>query len=68
MLVPYRSYCLACKEEYTWKGLLTGVGKSNNEIKDMKKKWTVCHKCNAEGLKTEPDMGVGIGKKYEAKR
>jgi RNA polymerase subunit RPABC4/transcription elongation factor Spt4 len=61
----YRSYCPHCNSEYTWTGFKTGIGKSQEQLDQMKKDHNVCRKCNKEGLKTELDFGSSIAHKFQ---
>ena len=58
----YKSYCSRCKETYFWAGYKTGIGKTEEQLIQMKKYETVCKHCGYTGLKTTLDHETLDGK------
>jgi DNA-directed RNA polymerase subunit RPC12/RpoP len=58
----YKSYCSNCKETYFWIGYKTGIGKTAEQLRQMKRDETVCKYCGYTGLKTTLDHESPDGK------
>lgn len=51
----YRSHCPHCNRTYNWSGYKTGIGKSAEQLAQMRREQTVCRYCDKEGLQTGLD-------------
>jgi len=58
----YKSTCPDCKAVYFWTGFKTGLGKTPEQLEQMKRDETVCKKCGSTRLKTELDMESEAGR------
>ena len=51
----YKSTCPTCHKTYFWTGYKTGIGKTPQQLAQMRKDDTTCRYCGSVGLKTELD-------------
>jgi DNA-directed RNA polymerase subunit N (RpoN/RPB10) len=51
----YKSACKSCGKEYFWTGYKTGIGKTEEQLKQMHDEMTICKYCKAPGLVTNLD-------------
>lgn len=58
----YKSYCPGCKETYYWTGYKTGIGKTEEQLRQMKRDETVCKHCGCTELKTVLDHESQAGR------
>ena len=61
----YKSTCPDCNAEYRWTGFKTGLGKTEEQLIQMKKNRTVCRVCDSENLKTDLDHDSEDGKRQD---
>ena len=62
----YKSHCLSCKRTYYWTGYKTGLGKTPQQLEQMKTEMTVCRHCGQSGLKTDLDHESPQGQAQDA--
>ena len=62
----YKSYCPDCKKTYYWQGFKTGIGKTQQQLNEMKNKSTTCKHCNSTSLETTLDHDSEAGKQQYA--
>jgi len=61
----YKSECPDCGAKYYWQGYKTGLGKTDEQLKGMRIKQTVCRHCGKENLNTTLDHESETGKEYD---
>jgi hypothetical protein len=61
----YKSICPDCGKVYFWTGFKTGIGKTPDQLAQMKKDETICKYCGSPNLKTGLDMETETGKAYQ---
>jgi len=61
----YKSTCPDCKVVYYWTGYKTGIGKTSEQLEQMKKEQTICKKCGSDKLKTGLDFESEAGKEMQ---
>lgn len=61
----YKSTCPDCGKVYFWTGFKTGIGKSPEQLAQMKKDDTVCKYCGSTNLNTTWDDETEVGKFYQ---
>lgn len=61
----YKSSCKACRRSYYWTGYKTGLGKTPEQLAQMRRDETVCRYCGKEGLKTGLDTESPAGRAFD---
>lgn len=61
----YKSTCPDCKAVYFWTGFKTGIGKTPEQLENMKRRESVCRECGSTRLKTELDRESEAGQAYD---
>ncbi len=62
----YESRCPDCGKTYTWVGYKTGIGKTPEQLAQMKRDRTVCRYCGSTKLQTGLDHKSEAGRRQDA--
>ncbi len=63
-MIALKGTCRHCDKVYYWTDYKTGLGKTEQQLADMKYRQTHCKFCDAPGLCVEPDEETETGKVY----
>jgi hypothetical protein len=53
----YITHCNLCGKTYSWVGYKTGIGKTPEQLEQMKKEETTCKYCGSTDVKCDLDWG-----------
>lgn len=62
----YKSSCPDCGHTWFWTGFKTGIGKTQEQLAEMKRKRETCVRCGSTNAKTGLDHESDLGKTLDS--